>query len=279
MSHRITLHLAMGIVLCLLSASCAEQPKAGLKQQKLIITGASTIAPLVSELGKRFEKQHPGTRIDVHTGGSARGLTDASQGLADIGMVSEALTEEEQKGMQVFLIGRDGISIIVHADNPLDKIARKQVVALYTGTVKNWKDLGGKDSPITLVHKAEGRSTLTLFLDYFGIDNKAVKADVVIGDDQQGIKTVAGNPNSIGYVSIGSTEQSIKQGVKVKLLILDGVKATSANVENGSFPWKRPLNLVTKGQPAGLTKQFIDFAQAKENHDLVRKENFVPAKS
>lgn len=77
MSHRITLHLAMGIALCLLSPSCAGQPKAGLKQQKLIITGASTIAPLVSEQGKRFEKQHPGTRIHVRTGGSARGLTDA----------------------------------------------------------------------------------------------------------------------------------------------------------------------------------------------------------
>jgi len=269
----------MGIVLCLLSPSCAEHPKAGLKQQKLIITGASTIAPLVSELGKRFEKQHPGTRIDVHTGGSARGLADASQGLSDIGMVSEALTEKDQKGMQVFLIGRDGISIIVHADNPLDKIVSKQVVAVYTGKIKNWKDLGSKDAPITLVHKAEGRSTQTLFLDYFGIDNKAVKADVVIGDDQQGIKTVAGNPNSIGYVSIGSTEQSIKQGVKVKLLILDGVKATSANVEDGSFPWKRSLNLVTKGQPTELTKQFIDFTQAQENYDIFRKENFVPAKS
>jgi phosphate transport system substrate-binding protein len=278
MSPRITLHLVMGIALCLLSPSCAEQPKAGLKQQKLIITGASTIAPLVSELGKRFEKQHPGTRIDVHTGGSARGLTDARQGLADIGMVSEALTEEEQKGMQVFLIGRDGISIIVHADNPLDKIVSKQVVAVYTGKTKNWKDLGGKDAPIILVHKAEGRSTLTLFLQYFGIDNKAVKADVVVGDDQQGIKTVAGNANSIGYVSIGSTEQSIQQGVKVKLLTLDGVKATSAAVADNSFPWQRPLNLVTKGQPTELTKQFIDFAQAQENYDIFRKENFVPAK-
>jgi len=88
-----TLHLSMGIALCLLSASCAEHPKAGLKQQKLIITGASTIAPLVSELGKRFEKQHSGTRIDVHTGGSARGFAGASQGLSDIGMVCQALTE------------------------------------------------------------------------------------------------------------------------------------------------------------------------------------------
>ena len=114
--------------------------------------------PVVSELGKRFEKQHPGTRIDVHTGGSARGLADARQGLSNIGMVSEDLTSEEQKGMQVFLIGRDGISIIVHADNALDKIDSKQVVAVYTGKIKNWKDLGGKDTPITLINKAEGRS-------------------------------------------------------------------------------------------------------------------------
>jgi phosphate transport system substrate-binding protein len=148
--------------------------------------------------------------------------------------------------MQVVLIGREGISIIVHADNPLDKIVSKQVVAVYTGKIKNWKDLSGKDSPITIVHKEEKRSTQTLFLDYFGIDNKAVKADVMIGNNQQTVKTVAGNPNSIGYVSIGSTEQSIKQGVKVKLLTLDGIKATTT-VADKSFPLLRPLNLVTKG--------------------------------
>ncbi len=277
MSPRATLCLAISLILCL--NSCAEQQKAGSKPQKLTITGASTIAPLVSELGKRFEKQNPGTRIDVHTGGSARGLTDARQGLADIGMVSEALTPEEQKGMQVFLIGRDGVSIIVHADNPLDKIVKNQVVAVYTGKINNWKDLGGKDAPITKVHKAEGRSTLKLFLDYFGVDNKAVIADVVVGDDQQGVKTVAVNPNAIGYISIGSAEQDIKQGVKVKLLTLDGVKASSATVEDQSFPLLRQLNLVIKGQPTALTKQFINFTQAKENYDIFHKENFIPAKN
>jgi len=100
----------------------------------------------------------------------------------------------------------------------------------------------------------------------------------VIGDNQQGVKTVAGNPFSIGYVSIGSTEQSIKQGVKVKRLTLDGIKATTT-VADKSFPLLRPLNLVTKGQPTELTKQFIDFAQAQENYDIFGKENFVPAKS
>ncbi|MEM9927824.1 MAG: phosphate ABC transporter substrate-binding protein [Cyanobacteria bacterium P01_D01_bin.50] len=279
MSRKVTLYIAIGVIAYFFIQSCAEPSKSESKQQKLTITGASTIAPLVSELGKRFEQKHPGTRIDVHTGGSARGLADARQKLSDIGMVSKALSQEEQKGMRVFPIGRDGISVIVHADNPLDKIVKNQVVAVYTGRIKNWKQLGGKDAPITTVHKAEGRSTLKLFLDYFGVDNNAVKADVVIGDNQQGIKTVAGNPNSIGYVSIGSAQQEINQNVKVKLLSLDGVEATNTTVEQGSFPLLRQLNLVTKGEPTALTKEFIDFARAKENHDILRKENFVPAKN
>ena len=101
----------------------------------------------------------------------------------------------------------------------------------------------------------------------------------MVGDDQQGIKTVAGNPNAIGYVSIGSAEQDIKQGGKLKLLTLDGVKASSATVKDQSFPLLRQLNLVTKGEPTELTKQFIDFAQAQENYDIFHKENFVPAKN
>jgi len=279
MIHKGTLHIAIGVIACLCIQSCAQPSKSESKQQKLTITGASTIAPLVSELGKRFEQKHPGTRIDVHTGGSARGLADARQQLSDIGMVSKALSKEEQKGMRVFLIGRDGISVIVHADNPLDKITNNQVAAVYTGKIKNWQDLGGKDTTITTVHKAEGRSTLKLFLKHFDVENKAVKADIVIGDDQQGIKTVAGNPNAIGYVSIGSAQQDINQGVKVKLVSLDGVAATNATVEDGSFPLLRQLNLVTKGEPTNLTKEFIDFARAEENHDILRKENFVPTKN
>ena len=68
------------------------------------------------------------------------------------------------------------------------------------------ESLGGHDAPITVVNKAEGRSTLELFTNYFKLMNSDIKAHVVIGDNEQGIKTVAGNPNSIGYVSIGTAE-------------------------------------------------------------------------
>ncbi|NER87970.1 phosphate ABC transporter substrate-binding protein [Moorena sp. SIO3A2] len=267
------------LLLCLYLQSCTQSPEVGSGQQKLILTGASTVAPLVSALGKRFEAQNPGIRIDVQTGGSSRGLADVQQGLSDIGMVSRTLTEDEAVGMEVFVLGRDGISIIVHGDNPLTEITRKQVKAISTGQIKNWQSLNKNDAPITFVHRAEGHSTLKKFLEYFGVNNSEVKADVVIGDNQQGIKTVAGNPNAIGYVSIGAAEYSMQEGISIKLLALDGVEATSEAVANGSFPLLRQLTLVTKGNPSGLAKQFITFVQGEENYDIVRLQKFVPPKN
>jgi phosphate transport system substrate-binding protein len=164
---------------------------------KLVITGASTLAPLISEIGKRFESLHPKVRIDIQTGGSSRGVADARQGQADIGMVSRAMKDEE-KDLHAFPVARDGVGIILHKDNPVQTLTDKQVVAIYMGKITNWKDVGGKDVPITVVNKAEGRSTLEVFLHYFKLKNTDVKAQVVIGDNEQGVKTVAGNRHANG---------------------------------------------------------------------------------
>lgn len=276
-----SLWVLLGTCLFLNLLGCSQDsggdPKGRSSTETLTLTGASTIAPLVSELGKKFEQENPGIRIDVQTGGSARGLADARQGLADIGMVSRALTSEEAEGMQVFLIGRDGISIILHQDNPLTQISSSQVVDIYTGEIENWGEVIDRDAPITVVNKSEGRSTLTRFLDYFDLEAQEIVADVVIGDDQQGIKTVAGNPDAIGYVSIGSAAFSIEQGeVPIQLVALDGVEATDDTVADGTFPLLRLLNLVTFGDPTPVARQFIEFAQAEENHEIIRQQHFVP---
>ena len=88
---------------------------------KLVLTGSSTVAPLAGELGKRFESLHPGVRVDVQMGGSSRGIADARQGLADIGMCSRALKETESD-LLAFTIARDGICIIVHKKNPVTSL-------------------------------------------------------------------------------------------------------------------------------------------------------------
>ena len=242
---------------------------------KLVVTGASTLAPLISEIGKRFESLSPNVRVDVQTGGSSRGVADARQGLADIGMVSRAIKDEE-KDLHAFPVARDGVGIILHKDNPVQSLTDEQVIAIYTGKITNWKDVGGKDAAITVVNKAEGRSTLEVFLHYFKLKNADVKAQVVIGDNEQGVKTVAGSRHAIGYVSIGTAEYDESQGVPIKLLQIGGVTASTETVRNGTFPISRTLHIVTRTQPAGLTKAFIDYAQSKAVHDIIAQQYFVP---
>ena len=259
------------LVLGLLAASCSAQEA----PKKLLLNGSSTIAPLVLEIAKRFEAAHPGVRIDVQTGGSGRGITDARQGLADLGLVSRALKDDE-KDLLAFPIAMDGVAVILHASNPVASLSGEQIVGIYKGDIVNWKQVGGKDAPITVVNKAEGRSTLELFCHHYKLKNSEIKSHVVIGDNQQGIKTVSAAPDSIGYVSIGTASFEAGNGTPIKLLPIGGVAATLESVKNGSFPLSRPLNLVARGVPDGLVKDFVEFSRSAAVHDLVRGQFFVP---
>lgn len=242
---------------------------------RLTLTGSSTIAPLVTEIAKQFEQLHPAVRIDVQTGGSGKGIADARNGVAEIGMASRALKPDEAD-LTAHQIAADGVGLIVHRSNPIKELTKQQVLAIYYDKVNGWKDLGGDDRQITVVHKAEGRATLEVFLAHFQIDNVDVRPDVIVGDNEHGVKTVAGLQGAIGYVSIGTADADAKAGVTIRLLPLEGVDATAANVANGRYPMSRPLNLVTTNKPSFLAGRFLDFCQSSAVHDLIRSQYFVP---
>lgn len=256
-----------------LALACSPADAAG--RRTVVVTGSSTIAPLMSEIGKRFEELHPGVRVDVQSGGSSRGVADARQELADVGMVSRALKPDEAD-LHGFPIARDGVCVILNAENPVRELTDEQVIAIYTGQVTSWKEVGGPDAPITVVNKAEGRSTLELFLHTFQLKSADIHASVVIGDNEQGIKTVAGNPDAIGYVSVGSAEYASTHDVAIRPLAMRGVEATVESVRRGTFPLARELNLVTSRPPEGLTRELIEFARSPAVHDLVAELYFVP---
>ncbi|HCF4209929.1 TPA: phosphate ABC transporter substrate-binding protein [Pseudomonas aeruginosa] len=262
---------AVACSVLLLSACSPEQ------KQTISVSGSSTIAPLMADIGKRFEALNPDIHVDVQSGGTSRGIQDVRSGLAVIGMASRALTDTE-KDLQAYPIADDGIALIVHASNPLTQITSEQVVDIYTGKVSDWSALDGPSGSVVKVHKAEGRSTLELFLQHFHLDNGDVRPDLVIGDNQQGIKSVAGNPLAIGYVSIGSAEYEAGQGVPIKLLALDGQTASSQAVRDGHYPLSRTLNLVVRGEPDASTRALLDFAQSSEVADLVQQHAFVPTR-
>ncbi len=263
----------IGLIAVLLSipASAADQLTG-----KLVITGSSTIAPVVSEIGKRFESLHPGVRVNVQTGGSSRGIADVREGLADIGMSSRALKEQKKDGLTSSLFARDGVCFLVHKKNPIKELTDQQIRDIFTGKVTNWKQVDGHDAPITVINRADGRSELELFSHHFQVKPTDIKAHLIAGDNEQGIKTLAGNPNAIIYMSVGTSEYDAAQGIPLKLLPLNGIAATTENIRNGSFPFARPLVLVTQPDAKPLTKEFVEFALSSKVHDLIKELSFVP---
>jgi len=245
---------------------------------QLTLAGSSTIQPMAEVLGQAFEQLHPEVRINVQGGGSSVGITTPQSGLADIGMVSRALHADETQKLTPTTFAVDGIALIAHASNPVSGLSRQQVIDIYTGTIANWRTLGWTDTRIVVVNKEEGRSTLELFAQYFGLTGKFVRDAVIIGPNGQAIATVAGNPQAIAYVSIGSAEVAVEQGTPIKLLALDEVAATSANVKSGIYGLLRPLNFVTVGPPHGLAKEFFDFVLTPTGQQIVTEQDFVPVR-
>ncbi len=143
-------------------------------QGKIHLTGSSTMAPLVTALGRRFQAMHPGVVIEVATGGSALGIHDVREGTCEIGMVGRALKNDE-RDLIGLPIARDGVCLILHKDNPVKSLSSEQIIGIYTGKITNWKAAGGNDAPITAINRSEGRAQRELFTHFFEIKNEDFK--------------------------------------------------------------------------------------------------------
>lgn len=271
--NAVKLFTALALALIVPSATvAAEETLSG----KLTLTGSSTVAPLISEIAKRFESRHAGVRVDVQTGGSSRGIADATKGLADIGMSSRALKETEKTNVVAHTLARDGIAMLAHASNPVKNLDDAQILAIYTGKIKNWMEVGGPDAAITVVNRADGRAEIEQFAEYFKIKTPDMVATLVSGENQHGIKTVAGDPNALIYMSVGASERAVANKEAVKILTWNGIEASSATVASGKLPMNRPLILVSRPETTPLAKAFIAFATSAEVHDLVTELSYVP---
>lgn len=233
------------------------------------------MAPLMTEVARRFSGIHQGVCIEVQTGGSGRGLSDVRQGKADIGMVARTLAESE-RDLYGFPIARDGVAVIVHRENPVRTLSDRQLTDIFTGKVTNWSRVGGRNVPIQVLAGEASRGSSELFVHYLGITYDEIRPQRLAGDNALRIKAIAETPRAIVYVSVGEAERNAKAGVPIKMLPIGGIEATSQNVRQGSFPISRPLTLVVRGLPKGLAKSFVEFSLSSQVTDLVITYDFIP---
>jgi len=243
---------------------------------KISITGSTTVQPLAEKLAGQFMAANPDVTIEVTGGGSSVGVKAASEGTADIGNASREISQDEKTqypNMKVFVIARDGIAIIVPPDSPMTDLTVDQVRDIFSGKITNWKDVGGPDAPIIVVSREEGSGTRTAFEEMVMGKDALITANAILQNSNGAVRTaVATTPNSVGYLSFGYLDNS------VKALNLNGVAPTEENASNGTYPVVRPLNMLTPKEPDGLVKAFLDFVLGTEGQAMVRSEGYIPVK-
>jgi phosphate transport system substrate-binding protein len=207
------------------------------------------------------------------------GISSALNGLADIGMVSRALEESELERLTPVVVALDGIAFIAHASNSVAGLSSEQVEQIYSGAITNWAAVGGHDAEIVVINKEEGRATLHVVEEHFGLRGRFVKNAIVIGPNGQAITTLAGNPDAIAYVSISAAEAARHDGTPIRLLSLDEVIPTAENVRGGEYTVKRPLLLVTGPTPSATARDFLSFILSPSGQQTVAELGFVPVSS
>lgn len=240
------------------------------------VSGSTTVQPLAEKLAEAFMTENTGIRIDVQGGGSSVGVKAAGQGTSDIGMASREIKESELAEfpkLNVVVIARDGIAIVANADVTVSDLTVEQVRDIFSGKITNWKDLGGEDQNIIVVSREEGSGTRGAFEELVMGKDALITASAILQPSNGSIRTtVSTTPYSIGYMSFGYLDDTIKA------ISIGGIAPTEPNAADGSYPIVRPLNMLTNGEPTGAVKAFLDFILSDAGQKLVVEDGYIPVK-
>lgn len=255
----------------------ATQPAAG---NKVVIRGSNTIGEeLAPKLIAEYKKGHPQIEFSLETKGTSYGMGSLMGGQCDIaGASREPLKEELEvakfRGVELndYVIGAYSVAVVVNAANPVGDLTREQVQGIFTGTITNWKDVGGPDSPIHLHIRDEISGTYLGFKE-LAMGNKLYGPEPHTYTTYAAIAQAVGkDPGGIGYASIDQAGSSGCKGVKI-----GGVAASAETVNGGQYPYARVLHLYTsKGNESAAAVEFIKFVQSKQGQDALAKAGYTP---
>ncbi|MGV8050123.1 MAG: phosphate ABC transporter substrate-binding protein [Anaerolineaceae bacterium] len=249
--------------------TASEVPLSG----SISITGSTTVQPLAETFAEKFMTAHPDVVIDVQGGGSSVGVKAAGEGTSDIGTASREVKEEEKTefpNINVVIIARDGIAAIVNPDVPVDNLTLEQIRAIFSGEITNWSEVGGPDEAILTVSREEGSGTRDAFQEMVMGKDVLITENAILQPSNGAVRTtVSTTPFSIGYLSFGYLDES------VKALSIEGIAPTEENASNGTYPVVRPLNMLTNGEPEGIVKSFLDYVLSPEGQAVVKEEGYI----
>jgi len=245
---------------------------------QVTIAGSTTVLPIAQTCAEEFMNNNPDVDISVRGGGSSVGIASIISGTVDIGnasrhIKSKELAQARKKGIspKEIIVAYDGIAVIVNeGENNLTKLSVADVRDIYTGKIKNWKEVGGPNMPIVVISRDVSSGTFETFNEKV-LDGETPRTDaLMLASNNAVVTTVSKTPGAVGYCGIGY----VRSGVRA--LVVDGVTVSKATIQDGSYPISRSLHMYTNGEPKGDAKRYIDFVLSDAGQKLVEEQGFIP---
>jgi phosphate transport system substrate-binding protein len=255
-----------------------------LSAQKIMVKGSDTVLPLSQKEAEVYMKKNAGKSITVVGGGSGVGITALLDNSTDIAMSSRKIKMDEKmklqdggKAFKEVIVANDALSVIVNPDNPISKLTREQLEGIYTGKIKNWKEVGGPDMVIVVYARETSSGTYEFFKEH--VMNRKNYASTVLNMPATGaiIQSVSQTKGAIGYVGLAYVSKEVKD-IAVSY---DGKTFVNSSVEaakNKTYPIVRPLYYYYPTSKEAAVKPFIDFVLSAEGQKIVSDVGYISLK-
>jgi phosphate transport system substrate-binding protein len=251
--------------------------------RSITIKGSDTMVILGQRWAETYMKEHPNKRIQVTGGGSGTGIAALINGGTDICEASRPMKDKEKemvrarhkKDVSEIPVALDGIAIYVPTSSPAQTITMAQLKSIYTGTIANWRDLGGKDMSIVAYSRENNSGTYVFFKEHV-LNNEDFARDIqTLPGTAAVVNAVSKDPASIGYGGI-----AYATGVRALAVKKDdaaaAVQPSMETVDTGEYPLSRNLYFYTVGSPEGEIKAFIEWVLSSEGQKICQAVGYYP---
>ena len=275
----------------ILAAIFISTPVMAKDTNSLQVKGSDTMVNLVQAWAEAYMKNNQDSFIAVTGGGSGTGLAALISGACDIAASSREIKFQEVElakkadvAPREYKVALDGLAVVVNPKNPVSKLTIDQLAGIFTGKIKNWKEVGGSDAKIVVLSREVNSGTHVYFKENVLRKGDAKSKEefspeaLLLPSSQAIADEVKDNPVAIGYYGMGYIGKDQKALAVAKDAKSAYVNPTVENVTDGTYPISRPLFLYTNGKPQGVAKNFVDYALSPEGQEVVLKTDFVPLK-
>ncbi|HEV2249839.1 MAG TPA: substrate-binding domain-containing protein [Candidatus Limnocylindria bacterium] len=234
------------------------------------VSGGGGTIPEITKLTTRFTELHPGVLWDIENVGSDAAIASVQRNEADLGGVSREMTAAEKQAVAQLQIGVSGTGVAVSAGHSVSDLTKDQIRAIFAGEIKNWSQVGGTPGEIKVFVREPTAATRQIFDQYIFDGKSAYRSDYTPVDSADStLKSLYSFQDGVSMLTI--TAKTLADP-KIKLLKVNGVAPTIADLTSGAYPMRRPLYMVYSAS-AGTLKPaiaaLVEFAKSPEGQKLL----------